>query len=230
MSRNPAPFRFAERHGTDFRKPWTWAAAAQTSPATAQHFDLANALVAHPNAALRVLVVDDCPVNLALVSAKLQALGVVPMQAADGAEAVALACEWQFDLILMDLQMPILDGRAATSAIRRFERHGARPEVPVVAHSSNPQESTVLARHGLSGHLPKPCTGEQLEQCLGQWCPSYCPSAAIGAGPHRIHAAVAPKGWLQAAFRWLQGYGRPSALRPRFDSLGRAGPAGARLL
>jgi CheY-like chemotaxis protein len=230
MSRNPAPVRFAERHGADFRKPWVWAAVAQTSPATDRPADLAHALVAHPNATLRVLVVDDCPVNLAVVSAKLQALGVVPMQAADGAEAVALACEWQFDLILMDLQMPILDGRAATSAIRRFEHHRARPEVPVVAHTSNAQENTVLARHGFSGHLPKPCTGEQLEQCLGQWCPSYCPSAPIGAGPHRIQAAVVPKGWLQAAFRWLLGYGRPSAPKPPSDSPGHAGPAGARLL
>jgi CheY-like chemotaxis protein len=213
MSRNPAPVRFAARHGADFRKPWAWAAVAHALPANDQHADLAIALVTHPNATLRVLVVDDCPVNLAVVGAKLQALGVVPMQAADGAEAVALACEWQFDLILMDLQMPILDGRAATVAIRRFELHRTRPEVPVVAHSSSPQDSTVLARHGLSGHLPKPCTGEQLEQCLVQWCPSYCPSAAIEAGPHRIHAAAAPKGWLQAAYRWLAA--RPALLDKR---------------
>jgi CheY-like chemotaxis protein len=213
MSRNPAPVRFAARHGADFRKPWAWAAVAQTSPANDRHADLATALVAHPNATLRVLVVDDCPVNLAVVSAKLQVLGVVPMQAADGAEAVALACEWQFDLILMDLQMPILDGWAATSAIRRFEHHRARPEVPVVAHSSNPQESMVLARHGLSGHLPKPCTGEQLEHCLVRWCPSFCPSAAIGAGLHRFNARAAPKGWFQAAFRWLAS--RPALLGER---------------
>jgi len=203
MSRNPAPVRFAARHGAEFRKPWAWAAAAQTWPATDRHADQGLAQVTHPNATIRVLVVDDCPVNLAVVSAMLQAVGVVPMQAADGAEAVALACEWQFDLILMDLQMPILDGLGATSAIRRFELHRSRPEVPVLAHSSSLQESMVLAQHGLSGHLPKPCTGEQLEQCLVQWCPSYCPSAAIGAGSSRINEGAAPKGWFQAVFRWL---------------------------
>jgi hypothetical protein len=91
MSRNPAPVRFAARHGADFRKPWAWAAAAQTGPAPDRHADQGQAQVTHPNATIRVLVVDDCPVNLAVISAKLQALGVVPMQAADGAEAVALA-------------------------------------------------------------------------------------------------------------------------------------------
>jgi CheY-like chemotaxis protein len=224
MSRNPAPVRFAARHGDEFSKPWTWAAAAQTWPATDRHADQDQAQVTHPNATIRVLVVDDCPVNLAVVSAKLHALGVVPMQAADGAEAVALACEWQFDLILMDLQMPILDGLGATSAIRRFELHRSRPEVPVLAHSSSLPESTVLARHGLSGHLPKPCTGEQLEHCLVRWCPSYCPSAAIGAGPHRVHAGVASKGWLQSALRWLAARpALPGERTPRSHSSGAAG-------
>lgn len=203
MTRHPAPARFAARHGAEFSKPWTWTAAAQTWPTTDRHADQAHARVTHPNAMLRVLVVDDCPVNLAVVSAKLQALGVVPMQAADGAEAVALACEWQFDLILMDLQMPILDGLGATSAIRRFELHRSRPEVPVLAHSSSLLESTVLARHGLSGHLPKPCTAEQLEHCLVRWCPSYCPSAAADTGSGRVSEGAVPKGWFRVAIRWL---------------------------
>jgi CheY-like chemotaxis protein len=224
MTRHPAPARFAARHGAEFSKPWAWTAAAPAWPATDRHADQAHARVTHPNAMLRVLVVDDCPVNLAVVSAQLQTLGVVPMQAADGAEAVALACEWQFDLILMDLQMPILDGLGATSAIRRFELHRSRPEVPVLAHSSSLLESTVLARHGLSGHLPKPCTGEQLEHCLVQWCPSYRPSVANGAGTHRVQAAVAPKGWFQAALRWLAARpGLPAERTPGSSASGAAG-------
>ena len=225
MTRHPAPVRFAARHGDEFSKPWAWAAAAQTWPAADRQADQGRVRLAHPNAMLRVLVVDDCPVNLAVVSAKLQALGVVPMQAADGAEAVALACEWQFDLILMDLQMPILDGLGATSAIRRFELHRSRPEVPVLAHSSSLLESTVLARHGLSGHLSKPCTGEQLEHCLVRWCPSYCPSAAIGAGLHRVSAEVAPKSWLQSVFRWLAA--RPSLPAERTPGPHSSGAAGS---
>jgi CheY-like chemotaxis protein len=223
MSRNPSAVRFPA-WGAEFSKPWLQASAMQawsTNDRQAEHADVSDS---HPNALLRVLVVDDCPVNQAVVSAMLKALGVTPMQAADGAEAVALACEWQFDLILMDLQMPILDGLGATSAIRRFELHRSRPEVPVLAHSSNLLESMVLARHGLSGHLPKPCTGEQLEHCLVRWCPSYCPSAAIGAGSSRINEGAAPKGWFQAAFRWLAARPAQSAEHtPRSRSSGAAG-------
>ena len=59
---------------------------------------------------------DDNPVNLMVISALLESRGLMPFLAADGAEAVALASGHHFDLILMDLQMPILDGLEATSA------------------------------------------------------------------------------------------------------------------
>ncbi|MEY3251973.1 MAG: hypothetical protein RL227_946 [Pseudomonadota bacterium] len=209
MSRNPFPVRFAAG-GAEFSKPWLQASAVQAWPTTERQAADADVHADHPNALLRVLVVDDCPVNLAVVSAKLKALGVTPMQAADGAEAVALACEWQFDLILMDLQMPILDGLGATSAIRRFELHRSRPAVPVLAHSSSAVEATVLVRHGLSGHLPKPCTEQQLQTCLLRWCPSYAPGAAAGFGSRRPEEGPVPKGWFQAAFRWLA----PRSARP----------------
>jgi len=74
---------------------------------------------AHYNRSVRVLVVDDKPVNLMVMPALLESRGLVPVLAADGAEAVTLACELHFALILMDLQMPILDGLRTTSAIRR---------------------------------------------------------------------------------------------------------------
>lgn len=121
--------------------------------------------------AVRILVADDNPVNLMVISAQLEALGVVPLLAADGAEAVALACQLHFDLILMDLQMPTLDGLAATSAIRRFEAHTLRRAVPVVAYSSTMPDADVLARHGIDGSLPKPCANDTLQQCLARWCP-----------------------------------------------------------
>ena len=122
---------------------------------------------------VRVLVVDDNPVNLMVMSALMASRGLVPMLAADGAEAVALASELKFDLILMDLQMPILDGLGATSAIRRFEAENARPAVPVVAYSSSSSSAGVLDRHGLNGSLSKPCDDQELEDCLVRWCPTY---------------------------------------------------------
>jgi two-component system, sensor histidine kinase and response regulator len=133
---------------------------------------------------VRVLVVDDNPVNLMVISALLESRGLVPLLAADGAEAVAFACELDFDLILMDLQMPILDGFGATSAIRRFETHSSRPAVPIVAYSSLSPAAPDLAAHGMNGNLPKPCGDEELEDCLVRWCPTYRSAPAMRGFAH----------------------------------------------
>jgi CheY-like chemotaxis protein len=77
---------------------------------------------------------------------------------------------------LMDLQMPILDGLEATTAIRRFESNRSRPSVPVVAYSSTTPGASVLAKHGLNGSLSKPCDDQQLEDCLVRWCATYRPA------------------------------------------------------
>ena len=127
----------------------------------------------HGDGSVRVLVVDDNPVNLMVISALMESRGLVPWLAGDGAEGVAIACELRFDLILMDLQMPILDGLDATSAIRRFESQSCRSAVPVVAYSSALPGAGVLAMHGINGSLNKPCEDQDLEDCLVQWCPSY---------------------------------------------------------
>lgn len=147
----------------------------------------------HFYGSVRVLVVDDNPVNLVLVSAQLEALGLVPWLAADGAEAVMLACAKRFDLILMDLQMPIIDGFAATSAIRRFELNNSRCAVPVIAYSSMPADADALAMHGLDGRLSKPCRDDELEDCLLRCCPSYRPSSADRGLAHD------PGGWQPQA-------------------------------
>lgn len=128
---------------------------------------------AHLFESVRVLVVDDNPVNQQEVAGLMQARGLVPWLAADGAEAVALCRQLHFDLILMDLQMPILDGLRATSAIRHFETRDSHPAVPVVAYSLSRPDASVLATHGLNGSLIKPCGDQELEDCLLQWCPAY---------------------------------------------------------
>lgn len=127
----------------------------------------------HSHGTVRVLVVDDNPENLMVISAMMESRGLIPLLAADGAEAVALACQHPLDFILMDLQMPVLDGLGATSAIRRFEVNSSRPAVPVIAYSSASPGAGVLAKYGLNGSLNKPCRDQELEDCLVQWCPSY---------------------------------------------------------
>ena len=156
------------------------------------------------NRSVRVLVVDDNPVNLMVISTILESRGLVPVLAADGAEAVTLACELHFDLILMDLQMPILDGFRATSAIRRFETSRSRPPVPVVAYSSASPDARVLATHGLNGSLTKPCEAEELDACLVQWCPAYRSAPTARGAPHDNnwwHSARRSPGTSSASLR-----------------------------
>jgi hypothetical protein len=118
----------------------------------------------------RVLVVDDNPSNLGDACEALESWGIVPMLAADGAEAVALAAVHDFDLILMDLQMPVLDGLAATRQIRTHEQEHARPRAPVLAYTSRAVEARLLRLCGLDGVLDKPCSAQALQQCLLRWC------------------------------------------------------------
>ncbi len=125
-----------------------------------------------------VLLVDDEPASLALIAARMETRGFAALQAADGARALELACERAFDLILMDLQMPVLDGLRATAAIRRFEQHLQRPPAPVLAHSANPPAAEVLARYGFSGSLSKPSSDRELEDCLSRWCPAHVAGGA----------------------------------------------------
>ena len=143
-----------------------------------------------------VLVVDDNPLNLMLASEMLLSFGLTPMLAADGAEAVALACEVRLDLILMDLQMPVLDGFAATQQIRRLERELRRARVPIVAYTSSAPGLKVLQRVGIDDLLDKPCGRAALQACLERWCPVISSVAAAAPAhqgdlwaPHRFHAA-----------------------------------------
>jgi CheY-like chemotaxis protein len=129
----------------------------------------------------QVLVVDDHLENRLFLEALLHRWSITPIQAADGAEAVALACGQHFDLILMDLQMPVLNGLIATAQIRDFERRSAHPRAPIVAYSSSVlgDDWQTLRTCGFDESLDKPCSSQALEECLRRWCasgPSLVPS------------------------------------------------------
>jgi len=137
----------------------------------------------------RVMVVDDNPANHLDASELLSAWGITPVLAADGAEAVALARGQDFDLILMDLNMPVLDGLSATQQIRRYEAENAHARAPVVAYTSSvfaeldPDVPNALLRsRGIDGLLAKPCDARSLKACLVRWCPQGIePDAAPGS-------------------------------------------------
>ena len=106
----------------------------------------------------RVLLVEDHPHNVMVVQGMLAATELTIDVAADGQRAVQMAREAHHDLILMDIQMPVLDGHAATRAIRQAERDAGRPATPILALSANamPSDAQASLDAGCDGHLSKP--------------------------------------------------------------------------
>jgi CheY-like chemotaxis protein len=119
---------------------------------------------------LSVLVVDDNPSSLADACSLLKQCGISPRAAVDGVQAVALARVHDFDLILMDLNMPVLDGLGATMQIRAREKARSRPRAPVLAYTSSAFGDDLLRACGIDGVLAKPCSASALQECLRCWC------------------------------------------------------------
>lgn len=128
-----------------------------------------------------VLVVDDDPVNLLFVSEMLSCWGIKASLAADGTDAVAIARGQRLDLILMDLQMPVLDGLGATRQIRRYEQEHDLPRVPVVAYTTSDVSRKWLGDFGIDGVLEKPCRSSALHECLQLWC---TPARTLASSAH----------------------------------------------
>lgn len=113
---------------------------------------------------LRVLLVEDNVVNQRVAMVLLERLGCTPCLAVDGARAVALACAQPFDLVLMDCQMPIMDG---FEAARRIRAH-CGPELPIVAMTASvmPEDRTASREAGMDGFLNKPVDFAELSRTL----------------------------------------------------------------
>jgi PAS domain S-box-containing protein len=105
---------------------------------------------------LRILVADDAAANRELVTAILSGMGVAVEAVTDGAQAVEAAAGGGFDLILMDVHMPVLDGLDATRAIRSFA--GAAGQIPIIALTANVQPDQVerCRQAGMDDHVGKP--------------------------------------------------------------------------
>ena len=154
-----------------------------------------------------VLVVDDNPVNLMMASALLTMFRIVPVVAADGAEAVALAGELQLDLIMMDLQMPVLDGLGATRQIRQAELARQRRRVPVVAFTSSAPAQQCLQDSGFDGLLDKPCDHDALRACLQLWCPHVLRPVDSSVAEGMVHPMpAARRNWAGGGRQHLNGF------------------------
>ena len=125
-----------------------------------------------PERPMRVLLVEDNPVNLMVAQRLLQVLGSVCETASNGEIALEKLEAGQYDLVLMDCQMPVLDGYTATRRWRALEqaRHAAR-RLPIVAMTANAMagDRQKCLDAGMDDYLAKPVTRGELERCLQRW-------------------------------------------------------------
>lgn len=141
-----------------------------------------SASVFSASAGLRVLVAEDNIVNQTIVRKLLEEAGCVVDLAANGRSALALWEDGRYDLILMDCQMPELDGFEATREIRKRETKGER--VPIIAITANvlDKDRTHCFAAGMDDFLSKPLRLSQLHEAVERWTAKGRVSAAAATG------------------------------------------------
>ncbi|MEO9245060.1 hybrid sensor histidine kinase/response regulator [Pseudomonas inefficax] len=118
----------------------------------------------------RILLVEDNPVNQLVAKGMLAKLGCQVQLATQGAEALELLEQDEFDLVLMDCNMPVMDGYEAS---RRIRQSGRWPDLPIVALTANamPEERERCRAAGMNDYLAKPFRREELLALVDHWVP-----------------------------------------------------------
>jgi CheY-like chemotaxis protein len=118
-----------------------------------------------------VLIVEDNAVNRLIAEEMLLSLGIQALQAEDGEQALTLLAHHSVDVVLMDCQMPVLDGYTATQRIREIEARDNLPHLPIVALTANAyaEDAARAIAVGMDAHLAKPYTRNELRKLLMQW-------------------------------------------------------------
>jgi PAS domain S-box-containing protein len=140
--------------------------------------------------ALRVLLADDHPTNRRVVELMLAGTGIGLTTAEDGSEALNLFRTQTFDVILMDMQMPVMDGLTAVSEIRREEASRSLPRTPIVMLTANvlPEHVAAGAAAGADGHLAKPLTVQALFAAIEGATTAPIDCQGEGDVPRRAHS------------------------------------------
>jgi CheY-like chemotaxis protein/HPt (histidine-containing phosphotransfer) domain-containing protein len=147
----------------------------------------------------RLLLVDDEALNREVALDQLKELGLAADVAVDGEGAVAMAAATDYDLILMDIQMPVMDGHEAS---RRILALPERQKTPIIALTANvlPENRSACLAAGMVDYLEKPVSTQRLRTCLGRWLPAVgaAPPPATGNGQWLLIALEAAGGFAPA--------------------------------
>ncbi len=128
-----------------------------------------------------ILLVEDNIVNQQVASSILGNMGCRITLANDGEEAVSRIKQQMFDLILMDCQMPVMDGYEATGLIRKLEEKNSTPRIPIIALTANAikGDDQKCLQAGMDDYLAKPVKVNELQEKLAKWLPPEKISSTI---------------------------------------------------
>jgi CheY-like chemotaxis protein len=146
----------------------------------------------------RILVAEDQPINQRIIHDMLCLFGAEVTLAPNGREALQRLAEGDFDLVLMDIQMPEMDGLSATEHLRNNPAWAKLPVVALTAGVTTTERERIRTA-GLSDLLAKPLRLSELKSILGRWLPS----APSGAGSEPAPSSISPD---------------PSAATPSFNT------------
>ena len=166
---------------------------------------------------MSVMAVDDNPANLKLIGVLLEDQVQHVELCTSGAEAVELAKQMQFDLILMDIQMPGMDGIRACELIRQLPHQQQTPVIAVTAHAMAGQKEKLLGA-GMNDYLAKPIDEEKLHNLLLRYKPGHIGGTyTLSAEPVEISVNQNATFDWQLALR--QAAGKPDLAREMLQML-----------
>jgi two-component system, sensor histidine kinase and response regulator len=139
----------------------------------------------------RVLFAEDNPLNREVASVMLQKMGITLMMANNGQEVLNLISQEKFDLILMDCQMPVMDGFEATRQLRAREAALNVPRIPIIAVTANAisGDREYCLSLGMDDYLSKPFSQEQLYDMLSRWLRAFSDASNTAMESKATHAS-----------------------------------------
>ncbi|MES0338073.1 MAG: response regulator [Candidatus Magnetobacterium sp. LHC-1] len=142
-----------------------------------------------PIAGARILLVEDNDLNQQVAMELLTEGGFVTDLAENGEIALKMVCENRYDIVLMDMQMPVMDGITATRELRKLEEYATLPILAMTANAMVSDRENCLAA-GMNDHVAKPIDPDELFNRLLRWIPPLREPAVVKSAPIKPDAAA----------------------------------------